>query len=82
MVIEKFLNNDIFFKNCSNDFTLSKGNKCNYVQYWKKKLIKLIISFGQNLNKIWNFNFYDFVMFKMKYLINKMQCNKLSQQVH
>jgi hypothetical protein len=33
MVIEKFLNNDIFLKNCSNDFTLSKGNKCNYVQY-------------------------------------------------
>jgi hypothetical protein len=22
-------------KICSNDFTLSKGNKCNYVHYWK-----------------------------------------------
>jgi hypothetical protein len=29
------LNNDIQKKN-SNDFTLSKGNKCNYVHYWKK----------------------------------------------
>ncbi len=32
MVIELLLNNDIQ-KNCSNDFTLSKGNKCNYVHY-------------------------------------------------
>jgi hypothetical protein len=36
------------------------------------------ISFGQNLNKIWNFKVYVFVMFKIKYLINKMQCNILS----
>jgi len=28
------LNSDIPKKNCSNDFTLSKGNKCNYVHYW------------------------------------------------
>jgi len=28
-----FLNNDIKNKIHSNDFTLSKGNKCNYVQY-------------------------------------------------
>jgi hypothetical protein len=27
------------------------------------------------------FKVYVFVMFKMKYLINKMQCNTLSQQV-
>jgi hypothetical protein len=27
------LNNDIQFIFCSNDFTLSKGNKCNYVHY-------------------------------------------------
>jgi len=26
-------NNDIQFFFCSNDFTLSKGNKCNYVHY-------------------------------------------------
>jgi hypothetical protein len=33
MVIEMLLNNDIqpFFY--SNDFKLSKGNKCNYVHY-------------------------------------------------
>jgi len=28
-----------------------------------------------------NFKFYVFIMFKMKYLINKMQCNILSQQM-
>ncbi len=27
------LNNDSQKKNCSNDFTLSKGNKFNYVHY-------------------------------------------------
>jgi hypothetical protein len=34
------LNNDIQLFLCPNDFKLSKGNKCNYVQYWifKKKL--------------------------------------------
>jgi hypothetical protein len=31
-----------------------------------------IISFEQNFNKIWIFKVYVFVMFKMKYLINKM----------
>jgi hypothetical protein len=31
MVIEMLLNSDIFKK--SDDFTLSKGNKCNYVHY-------------------------------------------------
>ncbi len=36
MVIEMLSNNDIQKRNCSNDFTLSKGNKCNYVHYWKK----------------------------------------------
>jgi len=40
MVIEMLLNNDIL-QNYSNDFTLFKGNKCNYVHYWKKNLIKL-----------------------------------------
>jgi hypothetical protein len=29
----------------------------------------------------WIFRFYVFVMFKMKYLINRMQCNILSQQM-
>jgi len=40
MVIEMLLNSDIL-QNYSNDFTLLKGNKCNYVHYWKKKLIKI-----------------------------------------
>jgi hypothetical protein len=30
MVIEMLLNSDIQKNNYSNDFTLSKGNKCNY----------------------------------------------------
>ncbi len=74
------LNSDIQKKICSNDFTLSKRNKCHYVHYWIF-LKTWIISFGQNFNKIWIFKVYVFVMFKMKYLINKMQCNILSQQV-
>jgi hypothetical protein len=31
-----------------------------------------IISFEQNLNKIWIFKVYVFVMFKMKHLLNRM----------
>jgi hypothetical protein len=47
---------------------------------WKKKIeITLIISFGQYLNKIWILKVYVFVIFKMKYLINRMQCYTLSQ---
>jgi hypothetical protein len=57
---------------CSNDFKLSKGNKCNYVHYWIFKKETQIISFEQNVNKIWIFKVYVFVMFKMKYLINRM----------
>jgi len=37
-----------------------------------KKKQTQIISFEQNLNKIWIFKVYVFVMFKMNYLINKM----------
>jgi hypothetical protein len=33
MVIEMLLNSDIQKNICSNDFTFSKGNKCNYVHY-------------------------------------------------
>jgi hypothetical protein len=47
----------------------------------KNNNLILIISFGQNFNKIWIFKVYVFVIFKMKYLINKMQCNTLSWQV-
>jgi hypothetical protein len=71
MVIEMLLNNDLQLFFCLNDSKLSKGNKCNYVHYWIKKKT-WIISFEQNFNKIQNFKVYDFVMFKMKYLINKM----------
>jgi hypothetical protein len=47
------LNNDIQKKNCSNDFTFSKGNKCNYVCMEEKKLnLTLVISFEQNFNQI------------------------------
>jgi hypothetical protein len=47
------------------------------IEIFKKKI--RIISFEQNLNKIWIFKVYVFVMFKMKYLLNRMQCNILSQ---
>ncbi len=33
MIIDMLLNSDIQTKFCSNDFTLSEGNKCNYVHY-------------------------------------------------
>jgi hypothetical protein len=41
MVIKMLFNSDIQKKICSNDFTFSKGNKCNYVHYWLKKESKL-----------------------------------------
>jgi hypothetical protein len=40
------------------------------IEFFLKKI--QIISFEQNLNKIWIFKVYVFVMFKMSYLINKM----------
>jgi hypothetical protein len=49
MVIEMLLNNDIQLFFYSNDFKLSKGNKCNYVHYYLKNKNKLE-SF--HLNKI------------------------------
>jgi hypothetical protein len=47
------LNNDIQLSFCSNDFKLSKGNKCTLCTLlnFKKKKTR-IISFEQNLNKI------------------------------
>jgi hypothetical protein len=39
MAIEMLLNNDIQFFFCSNDFTLSKENKCNYVHIEIKKKV-------------------------------------------
>jgi hypothetical protein len=41
MVIEMLLNSDIQTKICSNDFTLSKENKYNYVNYWKNLKLNL-----------------------------------------
>jgi len=72
MVVEMLLNNDIQLFFCSNDFKISKGNKFNYVHYWIFKKKTRIISFEQNLNKIRIFKVYVYVMFKMKYLINRM----------
>jgi hypothetical protein len=46
------------------------------IEIFKKQIP--IISFEQSLNKIWIFKINVFVMFKMKYLINRMQCNILS----
>jgi hypothetical protein len=72
MVIEMLVNDAIQIFFCSNDFKLSKGNKCDYVHYWffNKKI--QIILFEQNFNNTWIFKVYVFVMFKMKYLINRM----------
>jgi hypothetical protein len=51
VVIELLLNNDIQLFFCSNDFKLSKGNKCNYVHYWNFSKSKLE-SFHLNKNSI------------------------------
>jgi hypothetical protein len=51
-------------------YIIEKNNKLNFNHL-----------FGQIFNKIWIFKVYVFIMFKIKYLINKMQCNTLSQQV-
>jgi hypothetical protein len=47
----------LFF--CSNDFKLSKGNKCNYVHYWIKKKSKLE-SFHLNKSSI-RYEFSNFM---------------------
>jgi hypothetical protein len=48
-----------------------KINVNMYIILKNQKVIR-IISFEQNLNKIWIFKVYVFVMFKMKYLINRI----------
>jgi len=75
------LNNDIQFVFYSNDFIVSKGNKWNYVHYWNFKKKNLNHSLWQNFNKISILKVYVIIMFKMKYLINRMQCNTLSQKM-
>jgi hypothetical protein len=72
------LNSDIQKKNCSNDLHFQK--KINVIMYIIEKWTQ-IISFWQNLGKIWIFKVYVFVMFKINYLINRMQCIILSQQM-
>jgi len=46
----------------------------NVIMYIIEKTFKLNFNhfIGQNINKIWIFKVYGFVMFKMKYMINKM----------
>jgi hypothetical protein len=46
-------------------------NVIMYIIKFLKKWTRIIL-FEQNFNKIWIFEVYVFVMFKMKYLINKM----------
>ncbi len=60
-------------------FILHFQKEINVIMYiiGKKINLILIISFGQNFDIIWIFKVYVFVMFKMKYLINRMQCNTL-----
>jgi hypothetical protein len=64
------LNNDIQLFFCSNDFTLSK--EINVIMY----IIEFYFFESFHLNKILikyeNLKIYVFVMFKMKYLINRM----------
>jgi hypothetical protein len=79
MIIEMLLNSDIQKKIIQMILNFEKEiNVIMYIIEFFKKLTR-IISFGQNFNKIWIFNVYVFVMFKMKYLINRMQCNISSQ---
>jgi hypothetical protein len=65
----------MIFKNVFVQMILHFRKEINVIMYIIQILKTQIISFGQNVNKIWIFNVYVFVMFKMKYLINKMQCN-------
>jgi len=69
MIIEMLLNNNTQIYFWSNDFTFSKNK--NVIVYIIEKVLKyiLIISIGQNVNKIWNFKVNVCVMVKMKYKI-------------
>jgi hypothetical protein len=53
---------------------LNFQKEINVIMYIIEFFIKInqTISFDQNLSKIWIFKIYVFVMFKMKYLVNKM----------
>jgi len=81
MVIKMLLINDIPKKIVQ--MILHFQKEINVMTYNIEKKINqiLTISFGQIFNKIRISKFYVFIMLKMKYLINKMQCNTLSKQV-
>jgi len=51
---------------------LNFQKEINLIMYIIEIYFFWIISYEQNLNKIWIFKVYVFVMFKMKYLINIM----------
>jgi hypothetical protein len=62
MVIEMLLNIDIQFIFCSNDFKLSKRNKCTLctlLNFFKKR--SWIISFEQKILIIYEFSKYMFL---------------------
>jgi hypothetical protein len=69
MVIEMLLNNDIqfFFVQIILNFQ-KEINVIMYIIELKKSKLKC----EQNLNKIWIFKVYVFVMFKVKYLLHRM----------
>jgi hypothetical protein len=52
MVIKMLLSSDIQKNICSNDFTSSKKKVFMHIIEKKKKKKPLLISFGQNFNKI------------------------------
>jgi hypothetical protein len=52
MVIEMLLNDNIQKKICSNDFKLSKGNKCTLCTLLNFKKKTQFISFEQNIKNI------------------------------
>jgi hypothetical protein len=61
MVIEMLLNNDIQLFFYSNDFKLSKGNKLNYVHYWKKIKSKLKLFYLNKFSTIYEFSKFMFL---------------------
>jgi hypothetical protein len=69
------LNSTHLFKSCQLAPQIAKITNLNKFQPSNKSFQ------SQNLNKTWIFKVYVFIMFKMKYLINRLQCNTLSQPV-
>jgi hypothetical protein len=61
MVIEILLNNDIQIFFGSNDFKISKGNKCNCVHYWDFKKSKLESFHLNNISIRYEFSKFMFL---------------------